>query len=353
MKWLLKYRKTIMGVAALLIYVGHLWEFVLGKYYVISFIEYFIKLTGFVGVDFFLFLSGIGLFYSIQKRKLMTFYVRRIKRTYVPFLITAFVMSVVNQWTLEIFLKNITGYHFWFEDIYSLLWFVPAIMFFYLVFPIYYKCFDKAKNKYFFTIFIIVVWLLLSMCLNGIMREDLYGFTNRIPIFVVGILFGWLIQNDKIRFTRLTWVLCICMWMLGIYLAFKTTFQGYFLVVPTSNCCIPNFLIAISGSCLLTKIFYFLDTYINKIGKWIIKFFEFFGMISLEFYCVQEWIGGIILNKLRGHHRAITINAAVFIGVLVSTLVLYAICKLFERILRKEKVVLTTQNEQSFSNQQT
>lgn len=333
---LLKYRRTIMGVAALLIYVGHVWEPMLGECLGVSFIEYFIKLTGFVGVDFFLFLSGIGLYYAIQKHDLLTFYGRRIKRTYIPFLITAIAMLIVNKWTPDIFFKNITGYNFLFENIYTLLWFVPAIMIFYLLFPLYYKYFDKAKNKYLFTAVIIVVWLILSICLNGIMREDLYGFTNRIPIFVVGILFGWLIQNDKIRFTRLIWILCICAWMLGIYFAFKTTFQGYYLVVPTSNCCIPNFLIAISGSCLLAKIFYFFDTNINKIGKWIIKFFSFFGMISLEFYCVQEWIGGMILNKLRGHHRLITINAAVFIGVLVSALVLYGICKLFD--LKKRKM---------------
>lgn len=350
---LLKYRKAIMGVAALLVYIGHVWEPVFGKVPVISFVEYFIKLTGFVGVDFFFFLSGIGLLFAIQKYEIADFYKRRIKRVYIPFLITALAMLMINHWTWDEFFRNVSGWNFLFKNIYSLLWFVPAIMIFYIIFPVYYKGFHAADNKCQFTALILTVWLLLSVLLSNTMREDLYGFTNRIPVFVIGVLFGWLIQQQKLRFTGLTWALCIVTWLLGICFAFKTIFQGYFLVVPTSNCCIPNLLIATSGSFLLAKMFSVIDMRTGNLGRLVLRLLEFFGMISLEFYCVQEWIGGIILNKLRGHHRAITINAAVFIGVLVSTLVLYSICKLFERILRKEKVVLTTQNEQSFSNQQT
>lgn len=332
---LLKYRKAIMGVAALLVYVGHVWEPMFGKIVGISFIEYFVKMTGFVGVDFFFFLSGIGLVYGIQKHKLSMFYLRRIRRTYFPFFLTAIAMLIVNRWTLETFIGNVTGFRFLFENMYSLLWFVPAIMIFYFLFPLYYKCFDKADNKYHFTAFVITVWLFFSVMLENVLRGDLYGFTNRIPVFVVGILTGWLIQNQKIVFTKYTWALCTATWLLGIYFAFKTNFQGYFLVVPISNCCIPNFLIATSGSFLLAKIFSIVDMQMGRLGRLIRQFFEFFGMISLEFYCVQEWIGGLILNRLRGHHRAITINAAVFVGTLVLAIVLCVICKLFARMLSK------------------
>ncbi|MBE5851401.1 MAG: acyltransferase [Lachnospiraceae bacterium] len=334
---LLKYRKTIMGVAAILIYVGHVWEYMFGKVPIISFVEYFVKMTGFVGVDFFLFLSGIGLFFAIQKYEVFDFYKRRLRRVYIPFVITAFAMLMINRWTWSEFFGNISGWNFLFKNIYTLLWFVPAIMIFYMIFPLYYKGFQAANNKYLFTGLIFVVWLLLSILLSNMMREDLYGFTNRIPVFTIGVLFGWLIQQQKLVFTKFAWILCVVAWILGIYLAFKTTFQGCFLLVPTSNCCIPNLLIATSGSFLLAKIFYFVDMRTGTLGRWSLRILEFFGMISLEFYCVQEWIGGIILNKLRGHHRAITINAAVFIGVLASTLVLYAICKLLERMFQKEK----------------
>lgn len=341
---LLKYRRAIMGVAAILIFIFHVWVTVVQDYEMLAVIEGFVKRTGFVGVDMFFFVSGIGLFYAIQKHRITTFYLRRIKRTYIPFIITALIMWLVNSkwfdvcWSIDEFLGKVTGYDFLFVNIYSMLWFVPAILILYLCFPLYYYLFDKAPSKYQFTIVALVIWLFLTLSLETIIRGDMYGFTNRILVFILGVLTGWMIQEQKLVFTKLSWCLCVAIWILGLYLSYKTNYQGYFLVVNVSNCCIPNLLMATSGSCMLAKIFYFLDIHVKLIGKCLIKIIDFFGMISLEFYCVQEWIGGLLVAKLvgMGGYHPLIINMIVFLCVILAALLLYSICKIFDVKLKRK-----------------
>ena len=42
---------------------------------------------------------------------------------------------------------------------YSFLWFVPAILTLYLLFPLYYKVYEKAADKTLFTGAMFVLWL--------------------------------------------------------------------------------------------------------------------------------------------------------------------------------------------------
>lgn len=118
---------------------------------------------GYVGVDVFFFLSGIGLTYAIQKNDVFAFYVRRLKRIIPSFLIIGIIIGVLNSWGLKVFVKKITGYGFLFESIYSFLWFVPAIMILYLVFPWLYMFLNKAGDIITGIFTIIVIWLFISI----------------------------------------------------------------------------------------------------------------------------------------------------------------------------------------------
>ena len=79
------------------------------------------------------------------------------------------------------------------------LWFVPAVITLYLFTPVFYHFFKKAENKYLFFAGFIELWLLFSLMARNVMREDLYGFTNRIPIFVTGFLIGYLCKEKVIK----------------------------------------------------------------------------------------------------------------------------------------------------------
>lgn len=323
-----------MGVAALWIYVFHIWIPIIDSGNVLSNAEQFIKRIGFYGVDIFFFLSGMGLINAIEKRTVCDFYKRRISRVFLPFVIMALVKLAAGKLALESwpwanFIKDITGYHFLTENIYTFLWFVPAIMILYLLFPLYYKIFSKVSDKVQFTLLVLVLWWYISVLVENVMRADLYGFTNRLPIFLSGVLVGWSIREGESVFTKLTWILLLSICGLGFFFAYMTNYRGMYLMVPSSNCCVPGLLLALSGCCLLAKIFLFMDSYK---GKAILKFFDFFGKISLELYCVQEMMGDAIIATLNSCYEPHIINGITFAGVLLSALLLVGVCRIIRKV---------------------
>lgn len=326
---LFKYRGALMGLAALWILATHEWQMISEPDTLLYSIEFFIKRIGFGGVDIFLFLSGMGMVYSLEKNNLKKFYYNRFKRIFVPFWIMAIVVAVIDRWGIVSFLKVITGYAFLKINIYTFLWFVPAIVILYLFVPLYYKFLKKAKNKGLFIASTIEVWLLLSLLLSIVIREDLYGFTNRIPIFVMGVYIGWLCKQNVIELKRGSWIFLIITLTLGLYLAYQTNINGMALIVPVSNCCIPNFLISISISLLFAK---GMDVLMfgkhTKIFAVIIeKILSFFGMMSLEFYCVQEWISNKIIPIMQKNNSNAVINIKIWVIVSVFGFLLYMINK--------------------------
>ncbi len=289
-----EYRTQLMGLAALWILCFHEWVPVLGNVPVLGWVEGFIKNTGFCGVDMFFFLSGMGLPFAIAKSSLGQFYYKRLRRLAIPFLVIATVRMLTEQWLFGNYLKAITGYSFYTSNMYTLLWFVPAIASFYLVFPLYYRFMSRSNNPYLFTATVLVIWLLLSNVLDGHLREDLYGFTNRIPIFLLGILFGWAGKNGKsFTYKASHIVFLFSLLALGIYLSYRSNYIGVYILVPVSNCCIPNALMSSSLCCLISL-------GLKKLSGTFIRgrVLKFFGLFTLEFYCVQEWLAGRILNSI-------------------------------------------------------
>lgn len=313
-----KYRGAIMGFAALWILFFHEWVIMSSESSAqIYFLEHFIKRIGFCGVDIFLLLSGLGVTFAIQKSSLPVFYVKRLKRLLPAFLSMAALQYVFGTWSIVQFLKNITFINFYTQSIYSFLWFVPAIATLYFFFPFYYRLFSKASNQAEFTACALIVWCFISILVKDTLRADLFGFTNRIPVFLVGVLFGYLIQNREIVFTRLSWLRTWLMLALGLYLAYMTNYQGLYLLVPSSNCCIPNLLIAASLPFLLASLLETLNTarYTKPVGSALVRFLSFFGSFSLEFYCVQEWLAGVILARMPAESSALIKNLVIFASV--------------------------------------
>ena len=232
-------------------------------------------------------------------------------------------------------IKNLSGYNFYKVNIYSFLWFIPAIMTFYLIFPFYYRVFEKSKNKLMFMISILEIWLFFSLLLRGIEREEMYGFTNRIPIFLIGVFFGWLCQNRNIQLHKAEWLVIVINLILGLYLSFLANFRDLQLIVPVSNCCFPNIMISVSLCFLIAKGMDFINQI--HITKWLAKsvtlFMGFFGSISLEMYCVQEWLGDRYLNVLAGRYGNGVANLIFFIIVTLCSLLLRIITKAIIYIL--------------------
>lgn len=330
-----KWRNVLMGFAALWIFAVHIYIPMLKGTGIVPQAEVFLKRIGFCGVDIFFMLSGMGLTYAIQKSGILKFYWSRIKRVMIPFVIVGVIFGTLDHWDTQWMINNLLGINFYKINIYSFLWFVPAVMTFYLLFPLYWFFFSRSRNKVLFTLGGIALWLLLSLLFQNVMREDLYGFTNRIPILMMGILFGWLCQHGTVEFCRFTWLFFAIVLTLGLYLAYQTNFKGMEILVPVSNCCMPNFLTAISLSFLIAKFF---DVF-SRIprGKFLPRgfagFFRLFGMMSLEFYCVQEWLAGRYMEGYINRFGIERANLLIFLLVTACGLILHYVAKVIWLII--------------------
>jgi len=180
------------------------------------------------------------------------------------------------------------------------------------------------ENKIFFTSEVIIVWLILSIMLADIMREDLYGFTNRIPVILLGVLFGWSKDNIKNKITK-DYVILLCfIFALGIFFAWRTSIKGMYLVVPVSNCCIPNLLMTVSWVPLMALLFE------KRLLKGcLLKIFEFFGAITFELYCLQEWIGNHLVYGIEAKlHYPILVNLVNFTITILGAFILHKLIEL-------------------------
>lgn len=247
-----KYRTVTMGFAALWIYMFHEYIPMLVNFGRLGRVESFVKGIGCDGVEIFFFLSGLGLNYAMEhSSSLKDFYVRRFKRLVIPFLLVGILRCITNQWTLTEFIGNITTVNFFVKNIYSLLWFVPGIMALYLLFPLYYHFFRRSGNQTMFTANSILVWLIISVVFQANIRSDLFGFTNRIPVFLLGVWLGFITISKKDYVLKRADILHILLLgITGVYLQYKTNMCGvYYSYSATYG--MPSTLIAVAIVMLL------------------------------------------------------------------------------------------------------
>lgn len=291
-----KYRPQIMGFAAMWIFIFHVRNEVLLFFHVpvLNRIEIFFDNIGFCGVDIFLFLSGWGLYHAINKHSLVNFYGRRYRRLIPPFIITCVFKALVWNWDLLRFVKAFTGWSFFTKYIHEPLWFIPAIAILYLFFPLYRRLFDKASCKYVYTGAAILLWFALAFAVSLVTKRiDGYIFVNRIPVFLIGILFGWLTFNGKKSLGKAGAVILVIMLLGGFQLQYYCTFRRLELLIPVSSNAFPALLIGISVCFVSALVFHLLRnvTVIQKV-------FGFLGKMSLEFYVAQECLEGLLRDRI-------------------------------------------------------
>lgn len=331
-----KWRKSLMGVAALWIWIFHCYSKLLIDT-PLEFAESFFVQTGFCGVDIFLLLSGMGLVRSIKKGTL-NFYLGRIKRVVVPFLLASLVLAVIMSWSVLDYVKCVSGYYFVTSTMYAYLWFVPVILIFYAFFPLYHYLFKRCDSKLVFTGCVLIIWLLLSFYGRGLLRSDLWGFTNRIPIFVIGIYLGDLSLEKDFEWKKSHYVFFVLMLITGAYASYICKNRDFFLLVPTSDCCIPNIFMSIALVFLLSRLFEALAHVREKRFSFSIvhAILGFYGMMSLEFYCLQERLRDYYLYRLNMSEPLAML--VIFVLTTVLAFLVYLVSKLrIPAALKKNK----------------
>lgn len=145
----------------------------------------------------------------------------------------------------------------------------------------------KQKDKNIFIICVLVIWFFIAFFGSYFLRKDLYNFIDRIPIFILGI-YLWYLNDSKmdINYNTYSITVLIIVFILGVFTVLLTKHYEVYLLLPISECFLPNLLLTISICSLVPLLF---ETIKHK--NLILNFFTFFGKMSLELYCVQEWLG--------------------------------------------------------------
>lgn len=322
-----KQRGMIMCFSALLVVFFHEWICIFDKVPVISDIEDYIKGIGYLAVDIFFFLSGIGLTYSVNKSTLLEYYYKRMKRLILPFVIVGVFRMITEPWDFITFLKCISGFRYLRSSIYCHLWFVPSIAIVYIVFPFYNRILKRIDKPILVTGITLMVWLVFSILFRNTERFDVYLFTNRIPIILIGIMYGYLSQHPKdyskklFEYTTVHWILCVLSILAGGYLCYRYLNYGFEFLFPKADCCIPTFLLTVGLVPVLAVVFSLI-----KSGS-VRKCFEYIGQMTLEMYCIHEWLGLQLVPFLKNHMSDLWVNIVLFICILIATWLLYIFVK--------------------------
>ncbi len=305
-----------MGYATFLIMFFHLWINIFSNVIVLGKVESFIKNVSYYGVDIFFMMSAISMYHSMHKDDdIKHFYKKRRTRLLLPWLVCGIWMAIDSKWSLLTLFKNITGINFFFKSIYSFKWYMIAISLVYLLFPFYYKLFNKIKDKRLFTLVFIVIWTVGFTLGKDVIRNDFYGLIYRIPIFCFGVYLGYLSIYEQEK--QINDILLAGLFILGLVIAYCCKDSNLKLLFSNS-------ILAFSSSMLIASHF-------ERKGKGE-KLLELLGECSLEMYLFQELVGIKMMNSISFLRLKILINFFVLSSVIIVCFFLHLI---FERIKTK------------------
>lgn len=207
-----KYKKVIYGIAAFSIVIYHYCsifsyypDFVRPKW-----ANLYFNIISSIGVELFLFISGISLYFSYSKNQdIMGFYKKRLQRIIIPYgfigLVFWFLSDIIMlKKGLEPFFKDFFFVTFWLEGE-GRFWYAIIILIFYLGYPIIYRYFyqkEKGLLVRFLVIELAVVLFILYIFIfhREIFRNIQIGLT-RIPVFLLGCFYGKKVFDDD-RITK-------------------------------------------------------------------------------------------------------------------------------------------------------
>jgi len=271
-----KGRTTVMGIATLLIVWFH--SCITPREGGLLWLH---KQLSDIGVEMFLFASGVGVHFAWKKyKRFLPYLIGRLQRVLVPFLIVAIPWFWYHDVTIghsrRLFLKDVTMLTFWTEGRLTF-WFVAAILILYIAAPAYLYLDSRFRKK---TIPLdILVTVLIYGAMFLIPTSVLYGlfgsvmiFVPRIPVFLIGLRFGRAIEEERV-YRIPVWVLA---GILAICAAIVAASMGYLpWELPSGFKYIAHGPTAVILSCICARI------PANKVCG-------YFGKRSLEIYLLLE-----------------------------------------------------------------
>ena len=279
------YRGELMGVAILFVILFHV-----GLPREDAFFG--LKRMGNIGVDFFLFLSGMGLWFSWTKKpSLRHYYLRRFLRIYPTWLLIACLYYIPDYLNLELIghrgqstnILDLIGdisinWDFWLHDELTF-WYIPAIMLFYIVSPFYMNLIIKHPIYRWLPI-LMIMWCVIVEYVVPIHEAvgHLEIFWSRVPIFFLGINIAAAVKRKETIGVSFIWIIgVIFLITLASCIFLEQVKHGQFPLFIERMLYIP---LTITAILLLSYLFSNTSKHINKVLK-------LFGTLSLEIYLIH------------------------------------------------------------------
>ena len=273
-----RFRGELMGAAMLFIFLFHV---SLPR----NDMFFGLRRMGNIGVDMFLFLSGVGLWFSWMKNPSWKhFFKRRYLRIYPAWFIIACLFYIPqfhggDFWHWADFIGEITiNYKFWTEDELAF-WYIPATMMLYIFAPGYMELI-KHHPIYRWMPVVMIMWCILVQYVTPIHEAvgHLEIFWSRVPIFFIGINMGEMVRRKDTLDGASIWMIIIMFVMtLTSSIFLEQNLHGQFPLYIERMLYIP---LTITSILLLNRVF-------RRTPKWFNKAFSFVGALSLECYLIH------------------------------------------------------------------
>ncbi len=306
LKNIVKYRTSLMGISILFIMFFH--SFIGWPRTPIT--RFFIR--GEIGVEFFLILSAIGMYYSLSKNgNISQFYKRRIIRILPTYLFVAIpIYLFFAQYTED-------GYENLFWDITTLscfwgrirYWFIHIIFICYLISPFY----KKYVDSHYSTIFVPVCLAFLSVAFAYIFPQ--YEIViSRVPIFLLGFHLAKIIkQRGEENFV---WYPLLMLVLVFVYLYVMS-----YVRLPMIWHRLLFFAVSIPMLISFANILPFISDTFKRL-------LDFLGNHTLELYLVHESVCTTIVWKY--YHENVYIYALVCIVMAIPlAIIVKQVCSYF------------------------
>lgn len=248
---------------------------------------YGLRRCGNVGVDIFLFLSGVGLWFSwVKTPDVLRFYRRRLLRIVPTWIVLATAFYLPDYLGARRFSHSIVdligditiNWDFWLHDELTF-WYVPAIMALYLVAPWYMRL-VQSRPVYRWLPLLMVIWCVMVQWVLPIHHAvgHIEIFWSRVPIFFIGINFGEMVRTRRQLSSDAVWLLLVTFLMtFGTCLYLEQVRHGQFPLFVERMLYIP---FTVCTVLVMNRIF-------RRTPQWVNRLFRFVGALSLEAYLIH------------------------------------------------------------------
>ncbi|MBE6793578.1 MAG: acyltransferase [Ruminococcaceae bacterium] len=334
-----KYRSALMGLA--LIWVVWYHSSVYLDFFPLEFINKtfeFIKSIGYGGVDIFFFVSGFGIYISLENHSTSQYIKNRIKRITPTWWTYLIICILLGQFVFRIYFTKteifgfLTYTGFWLGLSNQGNWYIYTIMLFYLVSPVIHALIKNSKHKLLTAVVLLGVSLAISF---AFMDNPRLIAISRLPLYIIGMSVPPVLKNVQLR--KIHWLVIFVSFVAGISALYLLCTYAYDYLWDYGLWWYPYIIVAPTFSLLLTKVFDKLHRFIKPLTALL----SLLGRASLEILLASDYMLLISYKlNIRIHSfrtTAILVVVASFVFGLVFYFSINKATKLSNKLIRKLK----------------